>query len=76
MHWHHEVFILKRSAYTHTYLYMGASSDLIVSRGDPKVVQYSILPKMSDTIKRFLKIYLQVQICCICGVFFSEIGNF
>ena len=70
MHWHHEGFILKRSAYTHTYLYMGASFDPIVSRGDLKVVEYSILSKMSDTIEFFLKIYLQVQICCICGGFF------
>ena len=44
--------------------------------GDPKVAEYSILSKMCDTIEFILKKYLEVQIFCICGLFFSEMRIF
>ena len=40
---------------------------------DPKLVEYSILSKMSDTIEFLLKQELPVQICCICGLYFLAI---
>ena len=49
---------------------MGASLD------PTQIVEYIILSKMSDTIEFLLKQDLEVQICCICGLFFSEMGNF
>ena len=58
MHWHHEVFVLKGVLiHIHT-----------LGHGDPKVFEYDILSKMSETIQFILKRCLQVQISV-----FSEI---
>ena len=49
---------------------MGASLDPFGSEGDPNVVKYSILSKMSDTKEFFVKQDPQKQICCILVRYF------
>ena len=69
-------FCPEKSAHMQTYSYMGAFLDSFGSDGDSKAIKYSILRKISDTKDFFLKQDLQMQICCIWELFFSEMDNF
>ena len=56
------------TAYTYTYLYMRASFDPI---GFGEFQKWSNLGFSQKWL-----IYLQLQICCVCRLFFSEMDDF
>ena len=67
MHWYHEFFVLKGVLIhipTYTWWHLLTPMDPGSGRvwGDPKVFDYSILSKISDTIEFFLKISASANI--------------
>ena len=75
MHWHHEVFILK-GVLKRIHIYTWGHLLILWIWGYPKVVKYSILSKMCDTIKFLLRSICKCKHAAFRSYFFSKMGNF
>ena len=71
MHWHHEVFILK-GVLKRIHIYTWGHLLILWIWGYPKVVKYSILSKMCDTIKFLLKVYVSANMLHFGVIFLAR----
>ena len=71
MHWHHEVFVLK-GVLKRIHIYTWGHLLILWIWGYPKVVKYSILSKMCDTIKFLLRSICKCKYAVFRGYFLAR----